>query len=114
MQLVPFGGGKYQPAPQVFGSVTSEPEFSLGRNHFLTLEFTAPSAQRASMVVKFWPIIKNGEPLQSHVVGGGPIERIYEQTLLALRPAHRDWQNKARKETTAERKRTNQDQAHEG
>lgn len=76
MQLVPFGGGKYQPAPQVFGSVTSEPEFSLGRNHFLTLEFTAPSAQRASMVVKFWPIIKNGEPLQSHVIGGGPIELI--------------------------------------
>jgi len=76
MQLVPLGGGDYQAAPQVFGSVTSQPEFSLKRNHFLTLEFTAASAQRASMRVRFWPIIKNGMPLQSQVVGNGPIELI--------------------------------------
>lgn len=76
MQVVLGAPGKYQAAPQVFGSVTSQPEFSLGRNHFLTLEFTAPSAQRASMLVRFWPIIKNGMPLQSQIIGKGPIELI--------------------------------------
>lgn len=76
MQLVPGAPGKYQAAPQVFGSLTSQPEFSLGRNHFLTLEFTAASAQRASMRVRFWPIIKNGMPLQSQLIGNGPIELI--------------------------------------
>ena len=76
LQLVPAGGGNYMAAPQVFGSVTSEPEFSLKRNHFLTLEFTAPSAQRASMLVRFWPIIKNGMPLQSQIIGNGPIELV--------------------------------------
>ena len=76
MQLVPGGGGNYKAAPQVFGSVVSQPEFSLKRNHFLTIEFTAPSAQRASMLIRFWPIIKNGMPLQSQTVGSGPIELI--------------------------------------
>jgi len=76
MQLVPLGGGDYQAAPQVFGSVTSEPEFSLKRNHFLTLEFTASSARRASMLVRFWPIIKSGLQGQSQVIGNGPIELI--------------------------------------
>jgi phosphodiesterase/alkaline phosphatase D-like protein len=76
MQLVPGAPGKFQAAPQVFGSVTSQPDFSLGRNHFLTLEFTAPSAQRASMLVRFWPIIKNGMPLQSQIIGKGPIELV--------------------------------------
>jgi phosphodiesterase/alkaline phosphatase D-like protein len=75
MQLVPLGGGEYNAAPNVFGQVMSEPEFSRHRNHFLTVEFTAPSAQRASMVVRFWPIIKNGAPLQSQTIGG-PIELI--------------------------------------
>jgi hypothetical protein len=75
MQLVPLGGGDYNAAPNVFGQVMSEPEFSRHRNHFLTIEFTAPSAQRASMVVRFWPIIKNGAPLQSQTIGG-PIELI--------------------------------------
>jgi len=75
-QLVPLGGGKYDAAPQVFGSVVSQPEFSLGRHHFLTLEFTAPSAQRAAMRVRFWPIVKDGMPLQPQVIGGGPIELI--------------------------------------
>lgn len=76
MQLVPHGGGNYQAAPQVFGSVSSQPEFSLKRNHFLTLDFMAPSPQRASMLVKFWPIIQNGIPLRSQIIGGGPIELI--------------------------------------
>jgi hypothetical protein len=76
MQLLPLGGVDYQAAPQVFGSVSSQPEFSLKRNHFLTLEFTAPSAQRASMLVRFWPIIKNGIPGQSQIIGNGPIELI--------------------------------------
>jgi len=69
MQLVPLGGGKYEAAPDVFKGVQSEPEFSLHRNHFLTLEFTAPSAQRATMTVRFWPIIKNGAALQSQTIG---------------------------------------------
>jgi hypothetical protein len=76
LQLVPGGGSNYKAAPQVFGSVVSQPEFSLKRNHFLTLEFTAPSAQRASMLVRFWPIIQNGMPLQSQIIGSGPIELI--------------------------------------
>jgi hypothetical protein len=76
LQLVPHGGGNYKPAPQVFGAVSSQPEFSLHRNHFLTIDFMAPSAQRASMLVKFWPIIQNGTPLQSQIIGGGPIELI--------------------------------------
>jgi len=76
LQLVPGGGGNYKAAPQVFGSVMSQPEFSIKRNHFLTLEFSAPSAQRASMLVKFWPIVKNGMSLQSQIIGNGPIELI--------------------------------------
>jgi hypothetical protein len=76
MQLVPGGGGGYDPPPQVFGAITAEPEFSLGRAHFLTLEFTAPSAQRASMLVRFWPIMKNGVASPSQVIGKGPIELI--------------------------------------
>ncbi len=75
MQLVPLGGGNYEKAPDVFGQVKSEPEFSLHRNHFLTLEFTAPSAQRASMTIRFWPIIKDGAPMQSQTIGV-PIELI--------------------------------------
>lgn len=75
MQLVPAGGGNYREAPQVFGSISSEPEFSRKQNHFLTLEFSAPSSQRASMVVRFWPIIRNGAPMQSQTIGG-PIELI--------------------------------------
>jgi hypothetical protein len=76
MQLVPLAAGKYDPAPQVFGKVVSQPEFSLGRHHFLTLEFTALSAQRTTMRVRFWPIVKNGMPLQPQVIGGGSIELI--------------------------------------
>jgi hypothetical protein len=75
MQLVPHGGGKYKPAPQVFGTISSEPEFAREQNHFLTLEFSAPSTQRASMRVRFWPIIRNGAPMQSTTIGG-PIELI--------------------------------------
>jgi hypothetical protein len=76
MQLVPLGGGDYEAAPDVFGSVGSQPEFSLKRNHFLTLEFTSPSAQRASMLVRFWPIIKDGVQSPSQVIGGGSFELI--------------------------------------
>lgn len=75
MQVVLGAPGKYQPAPQVFGAVTSQPDFSLKQNHFLTLEFSASSAQRASMLVRFWPI-KSGMPPQSKVIGNGPIELI--------------------------------------
>lgn len=75
MQLVPLGGGDYSAAPQVFGSVSSEPEFSRKRNHFLTLEFHAPSAQRASMQVKLWPITQNGITQPFETVGP-PIELI--------------------------------------
>jgi hypothetical protein len=75
MQVVLGAPGKYQAAPQVFGAVTSEADFSLKQNHFLTLEFTASSAQRASMLVRFWPI-KSGMPPQSKIIGNGPIELI--------------------------------------
>src|SRR5437762_1435029 len=74
LQVVAGAPGKYQPAPQVFGAVSSAPEFSLRRNHFLTIDFMSPSAQRASMLVRFWPIIQNGMPTQWQVIGGGPIE----------------------------------------
>ena len=75
LQVVAGAPGKYHAAPQVFGAVASESDFSLQRNHFLTIDFMAPSAQRASMLVRFWPIIQNGMPLQSQVIGG-PIELI--------------------------------------
>lgn len=76
MQVVMGAPGSYEPAPQVFGEVWSKPEFSFKQNHFLTLEFTAPSPQRASMLVKFWPIITNGSPVQSQILAGGAIELI--------------------------------------
>jgi hypothetical protein len=68
MTLVPLGGGGYVKAPDVFGQVTSEPEFSKRRNHFLTLEFSSPSAQRASMTVRFWPIIEQGATARSDTI----------------------------------------------
>jgi hypothetical protein len=69
MQLVPLAGGTFKEAPQVFGSVKTEADFWDKKNHFLTLEFTATSAQRVTMQIKYWPIMKNGSPLQSKVVG---------------------------------------------
>jgi len=75
MQLVPKSDGSYSPLPDVFGSPTSEPDYSQGRNHFLTLEFTATSSRRAALVIRFWPIIQNGVPPQSQIVSGTqPIE----------------------------------------
>ena len=74
MQLVPFAKGNYSPAPQVFGFVQSLHDFSSSRNHFLTLEFTAPSTSRASLAIRFWPIVRNGQPLQSQLVTKEPIE----------------------------------------
>jgi hypothetical protein len=76
MQVVLGVAGEYQDAPQVFGAVSSQPDFYLKRNHFLTLEFTAPSAQRASMLVRFWPIVKHGIQEPSQIIGNGPIELI--------------------------------------
>ena len=76
MQLVPGAPGKYSPAPQVFGQISSEVDFSQGRNHFLTLEFKAPSPQRASMFPRFWPIAKAGMPVQSQNILSVPIELI--------------------------------------
>jgi hypothetical protein len=75
LQLVPFASGKFSPAPQVFGKVHSENEFSFGQNHFLTIEFSAPSASGASMVIKFWPIAKNGL-LHPHTLTDQPIKLI--------------------------------------
>jgi hypothetical protein len=72
MQLVPLARGKFQAAPQVFGNVVSGTDFSKGDNHFLTLHFQAPSAQRASMTIRHWPITRNGIALQSSVVGIPP------------------------------------------
>ena len=74
MQLVPGAAGKYSPAPQVFGEVSSEVDFSQGRNHFLTLEFRAPSPQRATMFPRCWPIAKAGMPIQSQSIVNVPIE----------------------------------------
>jgi hypothetical protein len=77
LQLVPLGGGTYRKPPQVFGEVDEViPEFSLGRNFFLTLEFIAPSANRASMLIRMWPILDKNNPLQSQTIGKGPIELI--------------------------------------
>jgi hypothetical protein len=58
------------------GKVSSELDFSQGRNHFLTLEFRAPSPQRASMFPRFWPIAKAGMPLQPQNILNVPIELI--------------------------------------
>jgi hypothetical protein len=74
MQLVPGASGSYAPAPQVFGTVSSEADFSQARNHFLTLEFNAPSDRRASMLVRFWPIVQHGASVQSQIVGNGAFE----------------------------------------
>lgn len=69
MQLVPGAKGTFKEAPQVFGAVKTEADFWDQKNHFLTLEFTALSAQRTAMRIKYWPVMKNGSPLQSKVVG---------------------------------------------
>jgi hypothetical protein len=76
MQLVPGAKGKYAAAPQVFGNVSSELDFSHGENHFLTLEFRAPSPQRVSMFPRYWPIAKAGMPVQSQNIINNPIELI--------------------------------------
>jgi hypothetical protein len=76
LQLVPGAAGKYAPAPNVFGEVSSELDFGKGRDHFLTLEFNAPSSQRASMFPRFWPIAKGGMPIQSQNILREPIELI--------------------------------------
>jgi hypothetical protein len=69
MQLVPLAGGTFTEAPRVFGPVKTEADFWDKKNHFLTLEFNASSPQRVRMQVKYWPIMKNGSPLQSKAVG---------------------------------------------
>jgi hypothetical protein len=69
MQLVPHAAGTFTEAPRVFGPVKTEAEFWDKKNHFLTLEFNASSSQRVRMQVKYWPIMKNGSPLQSKSVG---------------------------------------------
>ena len=76
MQLVPGAKGKYVEAPKVFGDVSSEFDFSQGRDHFLTLEFTAPSPQRVAMLPRFWPIAKGGMPIQSQNIVRTAIELI--------------------------------------
>ena len=74
MQLVPHAAGTYKPAPHVFGEVSSKVDFSQGRDHFLTLEFRAPSPQRVSMFPRFWPIARNGMPVRSQDILSEPIE----------------------------------------
>jgi hypothetical protein len=76
MQLVPGAKGTYAAAPPVFGQVSSELDFSRGENHFLTLEFRAPSPQRVSMFPRYWPIAKAGMPIQSQNIINNPIELI--------------------------------------
>ena len=76
MQLVPGAKGKYSPAPAVFGQVSSELDFSQGQNHFLTLEFSAPSPQRVSMFPRYWPIARAGMPIQSAKIVNTTIELI--------------------------------------
>jgi len=76
MQLVPGAKAKYAPAPNVFGQVSSEINFAQGRDHFLTLEFRAPSPQRVSMVPRCWPIAKAGMPIQSQNILRTPVELI--------------------------------------
>jgi hypothetical protein len=71
---VPGARGTYAAAPQVFGNVSSELDFSHGENHFLTLEFRAPSPQRVSMFPRYWPIAKAGMPVQSMSIIITPIE----------------------------------------
>lgn len=74
MQLVPHAAGTYAAAPHVFGEVQSKVNFSQGRDHFLTLEFRAPSPQRVEMFPRFWPIARNGAPVQSQNILGTPID----------------------------------------
>lgn len=74
MQLVPGAKGKYAAAPSIFGEVSSELDFSQGRDHFLTLEFTAPSPQRVSVFPRFWPIARGGSPVRSQDILRVPIE----------------------------------------
>ncbi len=96
MQLVPHAEGKYAPAPQVFGMITSEADFSQARNHFLTLEFAAPSSRRASMLVRYWPIIENGSTVQSQVVGSGAFELDLKETdMLSIRQSTAEEPNKS-------------------
>lgn len=74
MQLVPGAKGKYAAAPSIFGEVSSELDFSQGRDHFLTLEFTAPSPQRVSVFPRFWPIARGGSQIRSQDILSVPIE----------------------------------------
>jgi len=74
MQLVPHAAGQYTPAPHVMGEVDSELDFSQGRDHFLTLEFRAPSPQRVELFPRFWPIARNGMPVRSQNILSKPIE----------------------------------------
>jgi len=76
MQLVPGARGTYAAAPPVFGQVSSELDFSHGDNHFLTLEFTAPSPQRVSMFPRYWPIATAGMPVRSQNIINTPVELI--------------------------------------
>jgi len=75
MQLVPLAKGKWTPAPEVFGPVTTEANFWTDeKNHFLTLEFWAASASRVQMNVKYWPIDKVGTMPRGVPVNRQPIE----------------------------------------
>jgi hypothetical protein len=74
MQLVPHAAGTYKAAPNVFGEVESKIDFSQGRDHFLTLEFRAPSPQRVEMFPRFWPIARNGAQVRSFDILSKAIE----------------------------------------
>lgn len=76
MQLVPGAKATYAGAPDVFGKVSSEFNFSQGRDHFLTLEFRAKSPQTVAMFPRYWPIAKAGMPIQSQDILRTPIELI--------------------------------------
>lgn len=75
MQLVPLAKGKWVEAPRVFSQPTTEPNFWKDeKNHFLTLEFSAASASRVHLNVKYWPIDKAGAPPRGVPVNQHPIE----------------------------------------
>lgn len=60
--------GTWEPAPEVFRRMQTEKEFASNRRHFLTLEFSAIGNKHVSMLVKFWPIVPNGQIPRSTVV----------------------------------------------
>jgi len=70
-------GGKWNAAPERYPAfdvagvpamgVMTDQNFTLTENHFLTLGFSS-IGQRTRVVVKAWPIVSEGQPLNSTFV----------------------------------------------